>query len=153
MKKYSILLAIVALVLASLACQTIMGGGDNGFEAPDVPQQTDGDDVEVPTLPSVEQDGGDITVGGESPFPVTSDAFNVISTPQSVTYQTNMSGDDVMKFYRDELGKQGYTEDTSMTTNFSGMIAMFFVNNGKTIVIGGAPVGDGSTSVTVAYQQ
>ncbi|HMU91764.1 MAG TPA: hypothetical protein PKE35_09965 [Anaerolineales bacterium] len=150
MKKYSILLAIVALVLASLACQTIMGGGDNGFEAPDVPQQTDGDDVEVP---SVEQDGGDITVGGESPFPVTSDAFNVISTPQSVTYQTNMSGDDVMKFYRDELGKQGYTEDTSMTTNFSGMIAMFFVNNGKTIVIGGAPVGDGSTSVTVAYQQ
>ncbi|HNB85315.1 MAG TPA: hypothetical protein PLL38_01605, partial [Anaerolineales bacterium] len=117
MKKYSILLAIVALVLASLACQTIMGGGDNGFEAPDVPQQTDGDDVEVP---SVEQDGGDITVGGESPFPVTSDAFNVISTPQSVTYQTNMSGDDVMKFYRDELGKQGYTEDTSMTTNFSG---------------------------------
>ena len=150
MKKYSILLAIVALVLASLACQTIMGGGDNGFEAPDVPQQTDGDDVEVP---SVEQDGGDITVGGESPFPVTSDAFNVISTPQSVTYQTNMSGDDVMKFYRDELGKQGYTEDTGMTTNFSGMIAMFFVNNGKTIVIGGAPVGDGSTSVTVAYQQ
>ena len=150
MKKYSILLAIVALVLASLACQTIMGGGDNGFEAPDVPQQTDGDDVEVP---SVEQDGGDITVGGESPFPVTSDAFNVISTPQSVTYQTNMSADDVMKFYRDELGKQGYTEDTSMTTTFGGMIAMFFEGNGKTVVIGGAPVGDGSVSVTVAYQQ
>ena len=64
MKKYSILLAIVALVLASLACQTIMGGGDNGFEVPDVPEQTDGDDLEIPTLPSVEQDGGDITFHG-----------------------------------------------------------------------------------------
>ena len=27
MKKYSVLLAIIALVLASLACQTVMGGG------------------------------------------------------------------------------------------------------------------------------
>jgi hypothetical protein len=155
MKKYSVLLAIVALVLASLACQTIMGGGDNGFdtpEIPDVPQDSD-DDFEAPTIPPVEQDGGDITVGGASPFPVTGDAFNVISTPQSVTYQTNMSADDVMKFYRDELGKQGYTEDTSMTTTFGGMIAMFFEGNGKTVVIGGAPVGDGSVSVTVAYQQ
>ena len=148
MKKYSVLFAIIALVLASLACQTIMGGGDNGFEAPEIPNQEDG--VEVPP---VQQDGGDITVGGESPFPVTSDAFNVVSTPQSVTYQTNMSADDVMKFYRDELGNQGYSEDTTMTTTFGGMIAMFFEGNGKTIVLGGAPVGDGSLSVTLAYQQ
>ena len=35
MKKYSVLLAIIALVLASLACQTVMGGGDNDFEVPD----------------------------------------------------------------------------------------------------------------------
>ena len=34
MKKYSVLLAIFALVLASLACQTVMGGG-NGFQTPE----------------------------------------------------------------------------------------------------------------------
>ncbi len=50
MKKYSILLAIVSLVLASLACQMIMGGGDNGFDVPEAPQ-TDGGDIEIPTIP------------------------------------------------------------------------------------------------------
>ncbi len=152
MKKYSILLAIVALVLASLACQTIMGGGGGGVNVPGE-EQENGNDVEAPENPSGQQDGGNVTVGGESPFPITGDAFNVVSTPQAATYQTKLSADDVMKFYRDELGKQGYTEDSSMTTNFNGIIAMFFTGDGKTIVIGGAPVGDGSLSVTVAYQQ
>ena len=161
MKKYSALLAIFALVLASLACQTVMGGGDNDYdyEAPDVqtvPElpQTDGGGDVVPTLPPVTTDGdGGITIGGESPFPVTSDAFNIISTPQSVTYQTNMSADDMMNFYRDELSKQGFAENKDMTTSFGGIVAMFFESNGKMIVLAGTPAGDGSLSVTVAYQQ
>lgn len=151
MKKYSILLAILALVLASLACQTVMGGGDNDFDLPDVPQG--GDDLQVPTIPPITNDDGNITVGGESPFPIADDAFNVVSTPETVTYQTKMSADDVMQFYRDELGKQGYSEQKDMTTSFSGIIAMFFEGNGKTIVLAGAPTGDGSLSVTLAYQQ
>lgn len=155
MKKYSILLAIVALVLASLACQTIMGGRDYGEDLPVMPDvpPADGGDTGVPTLPPVNNDNGNITVGGESPFPITSDAFNVISTPETVTYQTKMSADDVMKFYRDELSKQGYSEQTDMTTEYGGIIAMFFEGNGKTIVLAGAPAGDGSLSVTLAYQQ
>jgi len=155
MKKYSILFAIIALVLASLACQTIMGGGgDNDFEVPDVTEvpQT-GDGGEVPTLPPASNDNGNITIGGESPFPTLSDAFNIVNTPSSVTYQTKLSTDDVMKFYRDELGKQGYSENTSMTTNFSGIVAMFFEGNGKSVVLAASPVGDGTISVTVAYQQ
>ena len=156
MKKYSVLLAIIALVLASLACQTVMGGRDN-FQVPDVPNMTEvpqTDGGEIPTVPPVTTDGdGGITVGGESPFPVADDAFNIVSTPQSVTYQTKMSADDMMKFYRDELSKQGYAENKDMTTSFGGIIAMFFEGDGKTIVLAGAPVGDGSLSVTLAYQQ
>ena len=155
MKKYSILFAMIALVLASLACQTIMGGG-NVPQSPDVPNvtepPTDGSG-EIPTAPPVTTDGGNITIGGESPFPALSDAFNVVNTPTSMTYQTKSSTDDVMKFYRDELDKQGYAENKSMTTNFGGIVAMFFEGNGKTIVFAASPVGDGSISVTVAYQQ
>ena len=40
MKKYSVLFAIIALVLASLACQTVMGGSNN-FQAPNVPSVTE----------------------------------------------------------------------------------------------------------------
>lgn len=160
MKKYSILLAIIALVLASLACQTIMAGskGDGVTpETPGLPDATEapqtGDDAGIATVPPVITDSGDITIGGESPFPVLSDATNVINTPTSVTYQTQLSADDVMKFYRDELGKLGYSENTSMTTNFSGIVAMFFEGNGKSVVLAASPVGDDTFSVTVAYQQ
>lgn len=150
MKKYSILLAITALIIASLACQTLMGGGDNG------------DDTQVQPLPPLDNSGSgdspteestDIIIG-ESPFPVTSDAFNVISTNETVTYQTNLSGEDVVKFYQDEFGKLGYTQDTSLSTNFSGIFALVFNGHesGKQIFIAGAPVGDGSTSVTVTLQ-
>jgi len=159
MKKINILLALAALVLASLACQTIMGGGDDDdFELPDMPDiemptEIPGD-MEIPTIPPVTTDDGNVTIGGESPFPMLADAFNVVSTPTSLTYQTKKSTDDVMKFYQDELSAMGFEEDTSMSTNFGGIVAMFFTNSeGKTIVLGGAPVGDGSISVTLAYSQ
>ncbi len=146
MKKFSILLAVVALVISSLACQTIMGGG-NGINVP----SPSGD---VPTVPPITTDGGNITVGGESPFPVTSDAFNVVSTSETVTYQTKLSSDDVIKFYQDEFGKLGYTEDKSMEVNFSGAFTLGFDGHesGKKIIIGGASLGDGATSVTIALQ-
>ena len=147
MKNYSILLAIVSLVLVSLACQTIMGGGDNGFNVPD-------SDQGAPTAPPATTDGDSITVGGESPFPVTGDAFNTVSTPESVTYQTNMSSDDVIKFYQDEFANMGYAEDESMSVNFGGAFTLGFDGHesGRKIVIGGASFGDGSTSVTIALQ-
>ena len=157
MKKYSILLAILALVLASLACQTVMGGGDNNFEAPQIPElpQTDGGDgVEIPTLPPVTTDGdggGDVTIGGESEFPTTSDAFNVITAPDIVTFQTKMSTDDVLKFYRDEFASQGYEEDASMSITFGKTFTLAFTGHesGKVIYVVGADAGDGSLYVTI----
>lgn len=146
MKKYSILLALIALVLSSLACQTVMGGGNNDYDvAPTY-------DENVPTAES--NNDGDVTIGGESPFPVPSDAFNTVSTPDTVVYQTKLSSDDVVKFYQDEFGKLGYTEDSEMSVNFAGAFTMGFDGHesGRKIVIGGAPAGDGSTSVTVTLQ-
>ncbi len=51
MKKHSVLLAILALVLASLACQTVMGGGDNILKRhrfPNSPKQTEGMESRFP---------------------------------------------------------------------------------------------------------
>ncbi len=151
MKKYSVLLAIIALVLASLACQTVMGGGNN-FQAPDATQapQNGGGDV-APTAPPVATESGGVTVGGDSEFPVTSDAFNVVTAPDVVTFQTKMSSDDVLKFYRDEFAKQGYTEDASMAITFGKTFTLAFTGHtsGKVIYVVGADAGDGSLYVTV----
>jgi len=155
MKKYSVLLAIFALVLASLACQTVMGGG-NSFQAPEEPYvtelpQTEGD-VEIPTVPPITtDDNGGVTVGGESEFPVTSDAFNVINAAGTLTFQTKMSSDEVLKFYRDEFSKQGYTEDTSLAITFGKTFTLAFNghSSGKVIYVVGADAGDGSLYVTI----
>jgi hypothetical protein len=151
MKKYSVLFAMIALVLASLACQTVMGGGDN-FQVPDVPELPQTDGGEIPTVPPVttNSDGG-VTVGGESEFPVTSDAFNVVTAPDVVTFQTKMSSDDVLKFYRDEFASQGYEEDASMAITFGKTFTLAFNGHasGKVIYVVGADAGDGSLYVTI----
>ncbi len=157
MKKYSVLLAIIALVLASLACQTVMGGGDNDYdyEAPDaqnVPELPQTDSGEFPTVPPATTEGnGGVTVGGESEFPITSDATNVVSAAEMVTFQTKMSSDDVLKFYRDEFTKQGYKEDPSMSMTFGKTFTLAFTGHksGKTIYVVGADAGDGSLYVTI----
>jgi len=153
MKKYSVLLAIIALVLASLACQTVMGGGKN-FQVPDVPNMTEvpqSDGGEVPTVPPVTTDGGNVTVGGQSEFPTTSDAFNVVTAAGTLTFQTKMSSDDVLKFYRDEFAKQGYKEDASMAITFGKTFTLAFKGHasGKVIYVVGADAGDGSLYVTI----
>jgi hypothetical protein len=148
MKKYSVTLAILALVLASLACQTVMGGGDSF----DPPQTNGGDEIEIPTVPPIATDeSGNVTVGGESEFPVTSDAFNVVNTPEMVAFQTKMSTDDVLKFYRDEFSSQGYKEDESMAITFGKTFTLAFKGHasGKVIYVVGADAGDGSIYVTI----
>ena len=157
MKKYSVLLAIIALVLASLACQTVMGGGDNDYDykAPDaqnVPELPQTDSGEIPTVPPVTTDGdGGVTVGGESEFPITSDATNVVSAAEMVTFQTKMSTDDVLKFYQDEFAKEGYEEDPSMAITFGKTFTLAFKGHpsGKVIYVIGADGGDGSLYVTI----
>ena len=150
MKKYSILLAILALVVSSLACQAVMGGGGSGgsnqpsaTEAP----QTDGATI----MPPVTTDGGNITVGGKSEFPVTSDATNVVSAAEMVTFQTKMSSDAVVKFYRDEFAKAGYKEDASKAITFGKTFTLAFNGHksGKVIYIAGVDAGGGLLSVTV----
>jgi len=154
MKKYSILLAVIALVLASLACQSVMGGGDGGFEAPEVPQN-DGGDVEIPTVPPVIPGGDNITIGGDSEFPMPADAINVISMGSDVVnFQTKLSLDEGMDFYRDEFGKLGYTERDLLTVTSDTTFSMVFDGHesGKAIAVQGVDLGDGTINISITLQ-
>lgn len=157
MKKHSVLFAIIALVLASLACQTIMGGGNN-FQAPDVPIMTEmppinGDTEISPTVPPVTTEGeGGVTVGGESEFPMPADAINVISMGNDVlNFQTKLSLDEGMSFYRDEFGKLGYTERDILTSTSSTTFSMVFDGHesGKAIAVQGVDLGDGTINISI----
>ena len=60
MKKYSVLFAILALVLASLACQTLMGGGGDSTQVEPLPPVDNSGDA--PTEES--SDDSDFSFGG-----------------------------------------------------------------------------------------
>ena len=157
MKKYSILLAIMALVLVSLACQTIMGGGNGGFDTPELPDvpQTEGGGVEVPTVTPVTTDGDNITIGGDSEFPMPADATNVVNMGNSVlNFQTDLTLDEAMSFYRDELGKLGYTERSLLTVTSDATFSMVFDGHesGKAIAVQGVDLGDGTINISISLQ-
>lgn len=155
MKKHSILLAIITLIFASLACQTIMGGGDSGsdIEIP-IPSIEDSGDASSPDATEEATDSTELFTDGETDFPMPSDATNVVSIAGTLNYQTNFTIEEVMEFYRDTYGKQGYTERDSVTTVSDGVFSMIFDGDpsGKAIIIQGVDFGDGTSNVTVTLQ-
>ena len=160
MKRYRWFVALIVLVLASMACQTVMGGGNQVPEFPQVPNTNDynnNDNVppmptEAPPIDNSNDAGGDTqNVGG---FPMPGDATDVVEAQDTVVFKTNMSVDEVLAFYRDEYGKQGLTERTSMTVTMSQLFTIAFDGDtsGKAISISGVDNGDGTTSVTITKQ-
>jgi hypothetical protein len=163
MNKYRWLAALIVLVLASLACQTVMGGGSEVPQAPQntqVPQSPDNNNDALDPSPTEalpptnenEGDGGGIQdVGG---FPVPTGATSVVTAGGVVTYITTMSVNEVVTFYRDEYGKQGLTERTSMSVTMEQLFNLVFDgdSSGKAISISGADMGDGTTAVTLTKQ-
>lgn len=152
MKNFKVLTAILALAVSTLACQTVMGGNGNteNYQAPPATSESG----EIATMPPVSTEGGNVTVGGESPFPMTADASNIVSTPEMVTYTTKLSADEIIKFYQEKFSALGYTEEKDLTVNFGGIFSMTFDGHesGKKIVIAGVPFEGNATSVTIALQ-
>lgn len=158
MNKYRWLVALVVLVLASLACQTVMGGPQvpqNPQNPPQqVPQNEDNGNESAPT--EAPQDNGSDNGGSQSSngFPMPSDATNVVEAQDTLIFETTMSTDDLLAFYRDAYGKQGLTERTSMTVVMGQIFTIVFDGDpsGKAISIAGADSGKGTTVVTLTKQ-
>ena len=158
MKKYGILYAILALAFASLACQTVMGGG-NDADNDQQPPAVDGIEAfptAAPEASDVPADSGDsdFSLGGDSDFPMPDDAFNIVIVAGVSNFQTKLSLDEVLAFYRDTYGKLGYTERESVTTISDGIFSIVLDGDesGKAVVIQGVDLGDGSVNVNISLQ-
>jgi hypothetical protein len=81
------------------------------------------------------------------------DAEVSVSSEDTVIYQTGMKLDEVMSFYRDEYGKQGFTERDLLTVTSTDTFSMVFDGDksGKAIVIQGVNF-DGKVNVTITLQ-
>ena len=158
MKHYRITYAVAILVLATLACQTVMGGGTRGVDdtsaaTESITQPTqDFQPDEVPTEAG-NSNGSDSTVNGQ--FPMTADAYNVVEVGDgSLIYYTKLSADEAMQFYRDEYTSRGYTERDDLTIVADGMFSMVFDgdSSGKSVVIQSVDLGDGSRTIAIRLE-
>jgi predicted small secreted protein len=151
MRKTPVLLAILALIASSLACQTLQGGGGDVPAAPPAVDNTN----ELPPVPTQDSSGGfDDFLGGEADFPMPDDASNVVSISGTVNFQTNLSLEEAMDFYRDVFGSQGYTEREILTVVSDTTFSMVFDGHesGEAIVVQGVDLGDGTTNVNVRLE-
>ena len=146
MSKYRILLAVVVLVLLSLACQALSGGGSAPSE---IPSSSDGGDANK----TDESDSGN--AAPTSDFPMVDDAFNLVDVGDgSVLYYTKMSGEDVMNFYRDAYSSRGYTENELLTVVSDGVFSLVFDGgpDERAVVIQSVDLGDGSRTITIRLE-
>ena len=151
MKHKQMLLALAVLILASLACNALSGGG--GGDAPVAPSGGDSPAADVPQDNS--SSGGGNADTSASGFPITADAYNVIDVGDgSLLYYTNLSQEDVLKFYRDEYVSRGYTERALLTVVEEGVFSIVFDGDpsGKAVVIQSVDLGDGSSTVAISLQ-
>jgi len=149
MKHYRIYLAIAALVVASLACQSVLGGRD---EMPTAPSN----ESTQPTASSNDDSSSD-TVTTSTDFPITSDAFNLTEIGDgSIVYYTKLSMDDALKFYREEYTARGYKEREILTVvdSASGTFSIVFDGDpsGKAVVIQSVDLGDGSRTIAIRLE-
>jgi hypothetical protein len=159
MKHYRWFLALVLLVLASLACQTVMGGGTRPAPTevfPPVGNTNDNFNFNENSNANTNESGNTNSGSGTSDagFPLPPDATNVTDMGNElVTFQTSMSLDDVMSFYRDTLGKAGYTERTDLTVKAGPTFSMVFDGDpsGKALAVQGVEF-NGSVTVTLSLQ-
>jgi len=161
MKRYGIFLAILALVLASLACQTLSGGGSSA-PAPSVPgddggvesQPAEQDDDSLESQPAEQGDDSGAAPAPDSEFPIPDGALNLQNLGGSTNFQVKMTLDEAMKFYMDALSSQGYSERPILTVTSETTFSMVFDGHasGKAIVVQGVDFGDGTVNVNIRLE-
>lgn len=153
MKYCRIYFAVAILVLASLACQTLTGGGNEPVPAGDGTSNPPA----IVTQAVMTQDTGGGNNTSETGFPMTADAYNVTEIGDgSLLYYTNLSLEEVMAFYRAEYTSRGYSERELLTVveADSGVFSMVFDGDpsGKGVVIQSVDLGDGSRTVAIRLE-
>ncbi len=153
MKKHGVLLAILALAFASLACQAVMGGGNETGVEPLPPVDYSEDSPAATTEPANSNDS-EFSFGGDSEFPMPDDAFNIVNVSGVTNFQTKLSLDEALAFYRDTYGKVGYTERDLLTTTSDGVFSIVFDGDpsGQAIIIQGVDFNDGSVNINISLQ-
>ncbi len=160
MKRNHWMIALVFLLVATLACSVFSGGGPapatesapeagGGTEPTEAPAS--GDLPEPTAAPEVEKAPDSY----DTEFPLPAEVSNFMNTGNGgINFQTKMSLTDAIAFYRDEFSKAGYTERQITTAISDTTFSMVFDghSSGKAVVIQGVDLGSGNTNLNIRFE-
>jgi hypothetical protein len=100
--------------------------------------------------------GGSSVQGGfNTDFPLPATVSNFTDTGDgSINFQTKLSIEEGVAFYRDALGKAGLTERTINTAITDSTFSLVFDGDpsGKAVVVQGVDLGSGMTNINIRYE-
>ena len=145
MKRFSTLIAVTALLLASLACQTVLGGGDSDVN-PAPPSGGEPGGIQPPST------GGSGSV--ESEFPIPDDPENMTEIGGTLNFQVSMSVEEAADFYLTELTAMGYTERPILTVIDDWGFSMVFDGHesGQAIVVQCTDLENGTININIRLE-
>jgi hypothetical protein len=98
---------------------------------------------------------GSSTGSFDTEFPLPASVSNFTDTGDgSVNFQTNLSVEEAVAFYRDALAKAGLTERTINTAITDTTFSLVFDGDlsGKAVVVQGVDLGGGTTNINIRYE-
>jgi len=158
-----ILMILAVLVSASLAC-SLLGGDSPATESPLEPavQTTEEapvmqtQEIETPEEPVLTEASAEAEAPAsyDTNFPLPDDVRNFMKTgSDGINFQTGMSMQAVIDFYRGELSSQGLTERQLLTVISDTTFSMVFDGDpAGALVIQGVDLGDGTTNVNIRHE-
>lgn len=157
--------AFVVLLVSSLACSVFTGGdkapatpvssgGARATLAPTAEKPLEAKATQPENVPTVAQPEKQPTAY-DTEFPLPPEISNFTTMGNGgINFQTEMSLEDAIAFYREEFTKAGYKERKLLTVTSDTTFSMVFDGHasGKAIVIQGVDLGSGNINVNIRLE-
>ncbi len=154
-RKYAPIFALLILALVALAC----GGSDDAATATPAPSHaTDQPAAPAPTSPPAEseEEPKESPTGYDTVFPLPDDVQNFTGGggDEGINFQTSLSMDEAIEFYRAAFDKEGLTEYPVLTSIEDEGFSMVFTSwhSSKELVIQGVVFGD-ITNINIRLEE
>jgi hypothetical protein len=151
MRKHRWIFALLALAFASLACQTLLGGGEGGDMPISQPAPVSPEELPAEATSAPETD----SQPPASPFPLPQGVTGYMDMGEAgVNFQTSLSLTEAIAFYRESFAAKGYTEREINTTITEAVFSLVFDGDpsGKATVVQGVDLGNGTVNISLRLE-
>ncbi len=104
--------------------------------------------------PAPSEDPNASAAGYDTNFPLPADVQNFSGGGEEINFGTSLTLEEAISFYRQAFEQMGLTERASLTSITENSFSLVFdgSENGKTLVIQGIDLGNGTTNINIRFE-